>query len=884
MLAVNNTIPCQLISSPSNLEVVCIKLNVSHPITCCVLYNPPNSSSEYCDNLLNFISNISNSSDRLILLGDFNLPDINWNALSGGSPVSNKLCDLIFQTGMSQLIDRPTHLHGNVLDLLLTNIEENINSLEVHSSSSLSSDHYDITFAVATVPKLSPKTTPYYSFNFSRGDYSGLNNYLLNINFTSCFLTHDVERIWHTIEHQIVTAMKLFIPVSKHHSVQHPPWFTSEIRHSLKRLRTLHRKYKFHPSQNTLASIASLEATIHELISTAKLHYESSLISNFASANSSKIYKYLKSITKSNHMPPTVNLDSSTANTDFDKANLFNHYFHSVFHSPSNLPDIDELPIIVDSLHAINITVADVYEALVSLNIEKSAGIDDISPRVLQSCAEALCEPLHYLFSLSLRYAVVPSSWKIHKVVPIFKAGDVNSVRNYRPISLLSNTSKVLERLIFNKMIDHVTKSISPLQFGFTKNCSTLQQMLIFINQVINTPFQTDVIYFDISKAFDTVSHSILLRKLWLFGITGTLWTWIKDYLTNRHQRVFINNCYSNSLPVLSGVPQGSILGPLLFIIFINDITSTIQYSQLLKFADDTKCFKLITDHSDQTALQEDINALITWSSASHLKFNLNKSVHLAFKSKISTSYTMFDTSISHIDCHKDLGLVLSEDLSWSKHYNFITARAYKVLGLIRRTFSSSHCPSTGLKLYVSLVRSQLFYCSQLWRPHLLKDIENIERIQRRATKFILRDYTSSYKTRLLKLKLLPLMYLFELQDILFAIKSLKIPTKQFNITDYISFNSASTRSGASNKLTHIHHLNNLSRHSYFHRLPGLWNAIPIIDLNQSFEVIKSKLKMHFWNHFIENFDDNNHCTLHYQCPCSACHVSRPLLLNLSYL
>ena len=224
-------------------------------------------------------------------------------------------------------------------------------------------------------------------------------------------------------------------------------------------------------------------------------------------------------------MPPTVNLDSSTANTDFDKANLFNHYFHSVFHSPSNLPDIDELPIIVDSLHAINITVADVYEALVSLNIEKSAGIDDISPRVLQSCAEALCEPLHYLFSLSLRYAVVPSSWKIHKVVPIFKAGDANSVRNYRPISLLSNTSKVLERLIFNKMIDHVTKSISPLQFGFTKNCSTLQQMLIFINQVINTPFQTDVIYFDISKAFDTVSHSILLRKLWLFGITGTLWT-----------------------------------------------------------------------------------------------------------------------------------------------------------------------------------------------------------------------------------------------------------------------------------------------------------------------------------------------------------------------
>ena len=853
LLAVNNTIPCQLISSPSNLEVVCIKLNLSHPITCCVLYNPPNLLSEYCDNLLNFISNISNSSDRLILLGDFNLPDINWNVLSGNSPVSNKLCDLIFHSGMNQLIDKPTHLHGNVLDLLLTNIEENITSLEIHSNSSLLSDHYDITFAVATVPKFSSKFTPYYTFNYSKGDYYGLSNYLLNTDFTSCFLTHDIERIWHTIEHQIITAMKLFIPVNKHHSVQHPPWFTPEIRHSLKQLRTLRRKYKFHPSQNNLAIIDSLEATIQEMISTAKLHYETSLISNFATANSNKIYKYLKSTTKSNCMPPTVDFDSSTASTDFDKANLFNHYFYSVFHSPSKLPDIDELPTISDSLHAINITITNVYEALISLNIDKSTGIDDISPRVLQSCAEALCEPLHHLFSLSLRYAIVPSSWKIHKVVPIFKAGDVNSVRNYRPISLLSNTSKVLERLIFNKMIDHVTKSISPLQFGFTKNCSTLQQMLIFINQVINTPSQTDVIYFDISKAFDTVSHSILLRKLWSIGITGTLWTWIKDYLTNRYQRVSINNCCSNLLPVVSGVPQGSILGPLLFIIFINDITSTIQHSQLLKFADDTKCFKSITDHSDQTALQEDINALITWSSASHLKFNLNKSVHLVFKSKIPTSYTMFDTSISHTDSHKDLGLVLSEDLSWSKHYNFITARAYKVLGLIRRTFSSSHCPNTVLKLYISLVRSQLFYCTQLWRPHLLKDIDNIERIQRRATKFILQDYTSSYKTRLLKLKLLPLMYLFEIQDILFAIKSLKIPTKQFNITNYISFNSTRTRSGTSNKLTHLRHLNNLSRHSYFHRLPGLWNAIPIIDLNQSFEVIKSKLKIHFWNHFVGN-------------------------------
>ena len=133
---------------------------------------------------------------------------------------------------------------------------------------------------------------------------------------------------------------------------------------------------------------------------------------------------------------------------------------------------------------------------------------------------------------------------EIHKVEPVFKAGDPNSVRNYHPISLLSNTSKILERLIYNKIFIHISKFISPFQFGFTKHCSTLQQMLIFIDQIVNSPLQIDVIYFDISKAFDTLSHSILLSKLWSNGITGVLWTWFKEYLTNRYQRVSINNRY----------------------------------------------------------------------------------------------------------------------------------------------------------------------------------------------------------------------------------------------------------------------------------------------------------------------------------------------------
>ena len=850
----------------------------------CFITSYATATAVYYDNLFNFFLHLHEVSVRMIILGDFNLPDIDWDVLSGHSQVSNQFCDLVFQTGLSQLIDKPTHVHGNILDLLLTNLEDNVCHLQIHSDRFLPSDHYSITFSVSVSVVASSKSTTYSTFNYSKGDYQGLCEYLLCCDFTPCYLSHDVEYIWHTIEHLLMDAMHSFIPTNKVHSHQHPIWFNSEIRHSINRLRTLRRRHKRHPTQYTSNTIDSLEKALQEKIAVAKLTFESELINTYTSTNNNKIFKYLKSITKSNNIPSVMNFESLTANTDHGIASLFNQYFHSVYHDPSSFPNIDDLPSMHDSLSSITITVADVFEALVSLDVEKSPGMDKISSRVLQSCAEPLTEPLLHLFSQSLRYATLPTSWKVHKIVPIPKAGDPHSVKNYCPISLLSNTSKVFERLIYNKIISHISKAINPRQFGFTRNCSTLQQMLIFMDQIINSSLQTDVIYFDISKAFDTVSHSILLNKLWSIGITGALWTWFKDYLSNRYQTVIINNCYSNLLPVVSGVPQGSILGPLLFLVYINDMSSYVHHSHFLKFADDTKCFLHISTLSDYSALQEDISALFTWSRDSDLDFNLKKFVHLSFKSKLDTTYTISDTRIPHSDSHKDLGLILSEDLRWDKHYKAITARAYKVLGLIRRTFHSCHLSSTMVRLYVSMVRSQLLYCTQIWRPHLMKDILNIERVQRRATKYILNDYTSCYKTRLIKLKLLPLMYLFELQDILFAIKSIKTPIIQFNITNYISFNSASTRSGANNKLIPPHHLNNTSRHSYFHRLPSLWNAMPVFDLNMSFITLKLKLKKYLWEHFLNNFDDSNNCTLHYLCPCSGCHQSRPPTVDLNHL
>ena len=196
------------------------------------------------------------------------------------------------------------------------------------------------------------------------------------------------------------------------------------------------------------------------------------------------------------------------------------------------------------------------------------------------------------------------------------------------------------------------------------------------------------------------------------------------------------------------------------------------------------------------------------------------------------------------------------------------------MLGLVRRTFCANISTMIKTKLYICLIRSQIMYCSILWRPHLIQDFTKIEILQHRATKYILNDFSTDYKSRLIQLKLLPLMYSFELVDIMFFIKSLKAPTSNFNITDYVTFSSSTTRSSSGLKLIHNFSSNNKVRNFYFNRLARLWNSFPIIDLHLPINTIKGQLKQYLWKHFMNNFNPADPCSLHYLCPCIRCCAS----------
>ena len=409
-----------------------------------------------------YLSDLANNQDPVIAMGDFNLPDINWATLTGSTAISNAFCDLVFELNFAQLVSQSTHSHGNILDLVLTNKEELISSLTVQSQPPLpvDTDHYIISFNILLSKSSNnlKNLECYYAFDFLKADIDSILHHLSNSELRSCFLYTDVEDIWNIIKSSILSSMHKYIPKYRLKSHSSPKWFTSEIRHLLNCLKSLRKRFKLYPTQNNLNRLKSAESNLQHKISKAKADYEQALVNN-CSSDQSKLYQYINSITRSRTIPLVMHYDSRSvsASSSFDKACLFNDFFFSIFtNESSSIINLDSIPVLSQSLSNISFSDGDVYEALINLKPNKAMGVDNIGPNILKSCASVLYKPLHYLFTLSVRYCKLPNEWSIHCITPVFKSGNKNSVKNYRPISLLCNTSKILEKIIYDKIIGFV--------------------------------------------------------------------------------------------------------------------------------------------------------------------------------------------------------------------------------------------------------------------------------------------------------------------------------------------------------------------------------------------------------------------------------------------
>ena len=497
-----------------------------------------------------------------------------------------------------------------------------------------------------------------------------------------------------------------------------------------------------------------------------------------------------------------------------------------------------------------NITISSelVEKVLKSLNPGKSMGPDEINPLLLKTMTKVFSEPLARIFQQSVNSGKIPKVWKDARVTPLFKKGNKSDPGNYRPVSLTSVVCKCLETIIRAQILEHVVRSslISDAQFGFRSGRSCILQLLDVMedwSQYIEDDDSWNTVYLDFAKAFDSVAHERLIHKVSAFGIRGSVLLWIRDFLTGRRQYVSVKGESSSWKDVSSGVPQGSVLGPILFILYINDLPEVVSSSVKI-FADDTK---LYNKDSNSDIIQQDLDALCTWAKIWQLHFNVKKckTVHYG-RDNQDYQYIMNSEDIETAREEKDLGVIFQQDLKFSSHIAEKVNKANSVLSLIVRTFDCIERDSFIL-LYKALVRPHIEYGNTIWYPFLRKDIESVERIQKRATKLIPELTDLTYTERLKRLKLPSLAHRRKRGDMIQTFKIIKgiedIPSDRF----FKLSNSSSTR-GHSLKLEKPRCRTTMRLQHFSQRIINNWNSLPervvaAKDVND----FKSKLDQH-WN------------------------------------
>ncbi|CAM4548729.1 unnamed protein product [Lepidochelys olivacea] len=422
-------------------------------------------------------------------------------------------------------------------------------------------------------------------------------------------------------------------------------------------------------------------------------------------------------------------------------AQYLNKYFASIFNDTNEeLRDNGRMTNGNEDME-VDITTSDVEAKLEQLNGTKSGGLDNLHPGILQKLAHEIASPLARIFNESVNSGVVPYDWRLANIVPIFKKGKKSDPGNYRPVTLTSAVCKVLEKILKKKVVKdiEVNGKWDKIQHGFTKGRSCQTNLISSFEKVANFLDKgntVDLIYLDFSKAFDTMPHGELLVKLEKMGINMKIERWIRNWLTGRLHRVLLKGELSGWREVTSGVPEGSVLGPILLNCFITDL-GTKSGSVLIKFADDAKLGGIANLERDRDIIQEDLDDLVNWSNSNRMKFNSEKCkfMHLGINNK-NFSYKLGTHQLEVTEEEKDLGVLIDHRMTMSRQRDVAAEKANTVLGCIRQGITSRE-KEVLVPLYKALVRPHLQYCVQFWSPMFKKDEFKREQVQRRATRMI---------------------------------------------------------------------------------------------------------------------------------------------------
>ena len=849
------------------LPYMCFRIALLHNTAFIfTLYRPHHDGVVIFDSIAEKIDSILSvhPSASIHLCGDFNVHHQEWLVHSNKTDREGRYChDFALAYDLTQIVDEPTHIPDQVgyfpslLDLFLTSCP-NACSQSVHSPLG-SSDHCVVQVKVEAKCKGTPDA-PFHRtvFRYSKADWDGFRSFISGIPISDIF-KHGSSKIASLLSDWILVGMESYIP-SKTFQLKpnSQPWFSPECAAAI-----AHRNHFFHlyhqnRSDETKAAFKTARNQCKRILRNAEQSYAESIQTRIGeeSLGSKEFWRITnKVLGRGKASIPTLVEGPTQVISSTDKASIFASKFasHSTLDDQGCLPP-DFPPLTDERLCDLKVSAGQISKLIKELDSTKATGPDSIPVVVLKHLSPELSPIFAKLFNRCLKEKCFPTSWKTSAVCPVFKnAGDKSAPSQYRPISLLSIISKLFESVINKGVLDHLVKNnlLTDVQYGFRSSRSTADVLTVIthrISEAIAKGNHTRVVALDISKAFDKVWHKGLLHKLSSYGIGGNLYAVIKSFLSGRSLKVVINGQSSEAHAINAGVPQGSILGPTLFLLFINDLPNHIIESLVDIYADDSTLYKSTSSDVDDPTVASDISSdleqVVQWGKRWFVSFNAPKtklgSFHHKRNSPSFSSIQMDGSTLKEAPClERLLGLKLTLDLRWNSYILSVAKETSKMVGSFFRS-KRFLTPAAILYLYKSQIRPRMEYCCHIWAGASQHALSCLDRVQSRL-RYLVGDslFSSlqplSHRRNVASLSLLYRYYNGKCSN---ELHEMVPPRRTFVRNTRFSSNA------------HPHFLEietshqNFHMQSFFPRTATLWNSLPADCFPESYNLVSFKKRV----------------------------------------
>ena len=763
------------------VELLKTTTNSKHNIICGCIYRPPSMSLSVFNELLSdMFGKILSENKYVYIFGDFNV-----NTMSSviGNANTQEFKDIFSSNYCLPLITKPTRVTNScssLIDNIYSNVPINTGKCNSGILEVSISDHYAI-FAIDNSTHTKANASNVTKRSFCNKNIENFKRCLTNQSWDFVYESEDLQaafsRFQGVIDVHFNTNFKLHTFTRTY--INRHPWMTEALR---TQIRLKNSKYKEYVKSNNVDIVESYKDSkriLHSSLRNAEIQYYSEQY-ELNSGDMFKSWKVLKTIlalnSNSEKRQLCLTINNVAVTNSIDIANGFNDFFVSI--GPELAKDIhsDINPLtyvnnVNNSIVIFDVSCDEVKNIIRSLK-NSSAGHDEFPTFVGKLCVDSYIEPLTFLINYSLKTGVFPSELKLARMVPIFKAGDSSALTNYRPISVLTFFAKVFEKIVYNKLLNFISDNniLYDHQYGFRKGRSTQQAIITLVDKITKSQDIGDIVItllIDLKKAFDTIDHRILLRKLYSYGIRGSMLKWMESYLTDRSQYVVIDGKVSQTRGIKCGVPQGSILGPLLFIISVNDICNVSPMLFKILYADDT-CVLISGNHLNNLIdrLNTELISLNNWFKANKLSLNTKKSFFMIFhrsriKPNVINKVVIDNHELTQVNSAKYLGVIIDHKLNWIEHISYVKSKMSKGIGIMykARQFLTK---KALLMLYHAYIFPYMTYCIEVWGCASQTQLNCLFLLQKKIIRIMnFSHYLAHTNPLFLTMKVLPLRKIF---------------------------------------------------------------------------------------------------------------------------